>query len=135
MKSMFIDMVKTMTMSYSYKPVFINAFLDHMDTEGNARLEDVVQEFASFYESRIEKGMPAEIRPCIFTKGGYTDKDVERLILSMPFKRFEDMHFIRHSKHLGIIQLDRAIIKCLTEKDIQDIRQYCNAALKRYFGE
>lgn len=87
---MFIEMVTTMTMSYSYKPVFILSFLDHMDTDGRAKLEDVVQSFADYYENRTAKGLVAEKKSCIFTKGGYSDKDVERLILSMPFKRFED---------------------------------------------
>lgn len=135
MKEMFMDMVTAMTMSYSYKPVFILAFLDHMDERGQARIEDVVQEFASFYERRIEQGKAAEKRPCIFTKGGYTNKDVERLILSMPFKRFEDMNFMHHARHLGIIQLEKAIFRRLEVADIESIRECCRAALRQYFGE
>ena len=73
MKDMFFDMVKTMTMSYSYKPVFINAFLDHMNREGEARLIDVVQEFDAFYKDRIEQGLPAEKKPCPVS---YTHLDV-----------------------------------------------------------
>lgn len=130
-----MEMVTTMTMSYSYKPVFILAFFDHMDDSGQARIEDVVQEFASFYEQRMEQGKIAEKRPCIFTRGGYTDKDVERLILSMPFKRFEDMNFIHHAKHLGIIQLEKSIFRRLDGADIEKIRECCKAALKQYFGE
>ena len=66
-----MDMVTTMIMSYSYKPVFMLAFLDHMNEYGQARIEDVVQEFASFYEQRLEQGKIVEKRPCIFTKGGH----------------------------------------------------------------
>lgn len=135
MKEMFMDMVTAMTMSYSYKPVFILAFLDHMDERGQARIENVVQEFASFYEHRLEQGKTAEKRPCIFTKGGYTDKDVERLILSMPFKRFEDMNFMHHARHLGIIQLEKAIFRRLESADIERIRECCRAALRQYFSE
>ena len=135
MKEMFMDMVTAMTMSYSYKPVFILAFLDHMDERGQARIEDVVQEFASFYEHRLEQGKTAEKRPCIFTKGGYTDKDVERLILSMPFKRFEDMNFMHHARHLGVIQLEKAIFRRLESADIKRIRECCWAALRQYFSE
>ena len=69
-------MVTTMTMSYSYKPVFILSFLDHMDDKGQARLEDVVAAFTDYYEQRIKNGLPPEKKPCIFTKGGYTEKDV-----------------------------------------------------------
>ena len=58
MKDVFIDMVTTMTMSYSYKPVFILSFLDHMDDKGKARLEDVVAAFTDYYEQRIKNGLP-----------------------------------------------------------------------------
>ena len=134
MKDMFIDMVTTMTMSYSYKPVFILSFLDHMDDKGQARLEDVVAAFTDYYEQRIKNGLPAEKKPCIFTKGGYTEKDVERLILSMPFKRFEDMGFIHHAKHLGVIQLEKAIFSRLGNIDTERIRTRCNDSLVAYFG-
>ncbi len=102
-KKVFMDMVETMTMSYSYKPVFLLSFLDNMDDTGNARLEDVAASFARFYEERKEKGLPPEKKNCIFTRGGYTQKDVERLILTMPFKRFEDMHVMHHAKQLGTL--------------------------------
>ena len=134
MKDMFIEMVTTMTMSYSYKPVFILSFLDHMDTDGRAKLEDVVLSLADYYESRTAKGLAAEKKSCIFTKGGYSDKDVERLILSMPFKRFEDMGFIHHAKHLGIIQLEKAILRRLGDQDIANMRVRCKEALDTYFG-
>lgn len=135
MKDMFIDMVTTMTMSYSYKPVFVLALLDHMDEKGQARLEDIVQEFASYYEQRITCGLPAEKKPCIFTRGGYTDKDVEKLILSMPYRRFEDMGFIHHAKHLGMIQIEKAIIRRLDDAEKVYMRKRCKEALLQYFGE
>ena len=134
-KQLFMDMAKQMTMSYSYKPVFILAFLDHMNEDGEALLEYVTQEFAAFYEGRVERGLPAEKKKCIFTKGGYTEKQVERLILTMPFKRFEDMGFMHHSKYLGTIKLNRQIMKTLTEEDLADLRAYCHNALERYFSD
>ena len=135
MKDMFMDMAQTMTMSYSYKPVFIQAFLEHMSREGDARLSDVVETFTAYYENRIERGLPAEKKTCIFTKGNYTEKDVERLILNMPFKRFEDMGFMHHAKYLGTVQIDREIFKKLTQEDISELHKYCDASLKRYFGD
>ena len=134
-KEMFMQMAKEMTMSYSYKPVFILALLDQLNQEGEASLEGVVDSFAEFYEDRIRAGKIPEKKPCIFTKGGYTQKDVERLILSMPFKRFEDMGFISHSKNLGTIRIERSIMHRLTEKDIQDLKENCESALKKYFGD
>lgn len=134
MKALFLEMVKTMTMSYSYKPVFLLAFFDNMDASGSARLEDVARDFARYYEARKEKGLPPEKRKCIFTRGGYTPRDVERLILNMPFKRFEDMHVMHHARQLGTLQFYTALSKQLTEADIQQIRNCCELALNRYFG-
>jgi len=134
-KEMFFDMVTTMTMSYSYKPVFILSLLDHMSRDGEARLEDVAQEFANFYIERKERGLPAEKKKCIFTRDSFTEKEVEKLILSMPFKRFEDMNFMHHTKHLGTIKIDRRIMRNLTEDDIAYLRDCCNKSLKKYFGD
>ncbi len=135
MKDLFMDMVKQMAMSYSYKPVFLLAFLDNMDETGSASLESVAADFARFYEARREKGLPPEKKNCIFTKGGYTPKDVERLILNMPFRRFEDMNTMHHAKQLGTIQFYKALFKQLTEEDFAQIRKSSEEALKRYFGE
>ena len=134
-KDMFMTMNRDMTMSYSYKPVFIQAFMDHMDEDGNVRLEDIVQQFADYYETRVKNGLPAEKKKCIFTRGGYSDKDVEKLILSMPFKRYEDMNFMRHARHLGVLQLNKNIVRRLTEKDKTEIRDICQEALKNYFAK
>jgi superfamily II DNA or RNA helicase len=134
-KEIFMDMVKTMQMSYSYKPVFLLSFLKNMNETGSAKLEDVAKDFAAYYENRKERGLPPEKKQCIFTKGDYTEKDVEQLILRMPFKRFEDMHAMHHAKQLGIIEFYKSLAKQLTEEDYDIIRQSSEEALKKYFGE
>lgn len=136
MKDMFMEMVTTMTMSYSYKPVFILSMLEHMNENGEARLEDIVDEFANFYIERKENGLKPEKKKCIFTREdfAFTEKEVEKLILSMPFKRFEDMNFMHHAKHLGILQIDKAIMKRISEKDIKHRKECCVQALEKYFG-
>ena len=135
MKAMFMDMVKQMTMSYSYKPVFLLSMLKNMDETGSAKLADVAADFAGFYEDRKAKGLPPEKKTCIFTRGGYTSRDVEQLILRMPFRRFEDMHAVHHAKQLGTIQFYKALFNQLTEDDFDQIRESSNEALRRYFGE
>ena len=76
----------------------------------------------------------ARKKKCIFTKGEYSQKDVERLILSMPFKRYEDMHILHHSKHLGTLQFDKAFLRQLSDEDYTAIRESCHAAITKYFG-
>ncbi len=90
--------------------------------------------WASFHY-RKEKGLPPEKKKCIFTKGGYTSKDVKRLILTMPFRRFEDMHAVHHAKQLGTIQFYKSLFNQLTEEDFALIRTSSEEALRKYFGE
>ena len=134
-KQLFMDMVKAMQLSYSYKPVFLLSFLKNMNETGSAKLEDVAKDFAAYYEDRKKKGLPPEKKSCIFTKGNYTEKDVEGLILRMPFKRFEDMHAMHHAKQLGTIEFYRNLAKQLTEEDYDIMRQSSEEALKKYFGD
>ena len=77
--------------------------------------------------------LPAELKPCIFTKGEYSVKDAENLILSMPFKRFEDMGFMHHSKNLGTIRLDKNIK--LNADDMKRVLEWCRMGLEKYFGD
>lgn len=49
--------------------------------------------------------------PAALRKGGYTDKEAERNILSNPFKRFENVQMLRHTKTLGIVQIDEAVME------------------------
>ena len=135
MKALFMDMVKQMTMSYSYKPVFLLSMIKNMDQTGSAKLADVAADFARYYEDRRAKGLPPEKKTCIFTKGGYTAKDVEQLILRMPFRRFEDMHAVHHAKQLGTIQFYKSLFNQLTEEDFAQIRESSSEALRRYFGD
>ena len=133
-KEIFMERVETMTMSYSYKPVFLIAFLNNMDATGSAKLADVAADFAAFYEDRVKRGLKAEKKPCIFTRGGYRERDVEDLILRMPFRRFEDMHAMRHAKQLGTLQFYKELASQMTDADYQHIREVSEKAIRRYFA-
>ena len=66
-------------------------------------------------------------------KGGYTDRDVQRNILSNPFKRFEDMQMLRHTKTLGIIEVGPTVWKHLTAEEKAEILRICDEKLDGYF--
>ena len=79
-------------------------------------------------------GLVVEKKNSIFAKGGYTDKEAERNILANPFKRFEDMQMLRHTKTLGIVQVDDAVWKKLTKEEKAEADQICDQKLTAYFG-
>ena len=132
-KDLFLDMIRQMDMSYSYKPVLIKAILLYADDKGRVKLEDIVSYFKFFYEDRRASGLFVEKKNSIFAKGGYTDKEAERNILSNPFKRFEDMQMLRHTKTLGIIQVEETVWKHLTKDEKDEIGRICDDKLQHYY--
>lgn len=132
-KELFMKMVEQMDMSYSYKPVLLKAILKHADKNGRVKIEDIVSYFKNFYEGRRAVDLVVEKANSIFAKGGYTDKEAERNILSNPFKRFEDMNMLRHTKTLGIIEVDSSVWKKLTNEDTGKIDSICSEKLEEYY--
>jgi len=132
-KDLFMKMVRQMDMSYSYKPVLLKAILAHADYKGIISLSDIVEFFINYYESRKQNGLIIEKKNSIYAKGGFAKKDVERNILSNPFKRFEDMHMLRHTKTLGFIEVDNIVWRYLSDDDKEEIEKVCEEKLEQYY--
>lgn len=133
-KDLFMEMIRQMDMSYSYKPVLIKAILLYADEKGRVSLSDIVAYFRGFYESRRKAVQVVEKPNSIFAKGGYTDKEAERNILANPFKRFEDMQMLRHTKTLGVVQVDEAVWKHLSKDEKAEMGRVCEEKLGQYFA-
>ena len=133
MADKFMKFIETMDMSYFYKPVLLKAIYEYMDTSGRVALPDVVGYFIDFYEDRKAHGMIAEKSTSIYQKGGYTRKDVEKNILSNPFKRFEDMRFLRRCKDVETIEVNPIIFRKLTREDWLHIVDVCDKSLEKYY--
>ena len=54
-------------------------------------------------------------------------------IRSNPFKRFEDMQMLHHTRTLGVVQVDEAVWKKLTQEEKQEIQRICDEKLESYF--
>lgn len=133
-KELFLEMVRQMDMSYSYKPVLIKAILRHADEKGRIQLADIVAYFRAYYEGRRAAGLVVEKPNSLFARGGYTDKEAERNILANPFKRFEDMQMLRHTRTLGIVQMDESVWKKLTAEEKAEMEKICEEKLEQYFS-
>ena len=133
MADKFMKFIETMDMSYSYKPVLLKAIYEYMDSSGRVALPDVVDYFIDFYEDRKAHGMIAEKSTSIYQKGGYTRKDVEKNILSNPFKRFEDMRFLMRCKDVETVEVNPIIFRKLTREDWLHIVDVCDKSLEKYY--
>ena len=89
-KELFLAFVEEMDMSASYKPVMLLALLDSVDERGRARLTDFVGRFREFYEDRNTRGVVVECGSARMSRvADLSDSEVQRVILDMPFEKFE----------------------------------------------
>ena len=63
----------------------------------------------------------------------YTKKDVEKNILSNPFKRFEDMRFLMRCKDVETVEVNPIIFRKLTREDWLHIVDVCDKSLEKYY--
>lgn len=134
MADKFMKFIETMDMSFSYKPVLVKAMYEYMDRNGHVELSDIVDYFKEYYEDRKSHGLIAEKANSIYQKGGYTDKEVERNILSNPFKRFADMRFFERAKDIGTLEINPNVFKKLTAEDWKHIIAICDKSLETYYS-
>lgn len=132
-KDIFLEMIERMDMNYSYKPVFIMAMLKNCDKNGRARIEDIVAYFRRFYHQRREKGLIVEKPKSVYCKDDIDDAEIRRNILAYPFRRFELMSLMRHTKTLGMIEIDPTVWKKLEDEEIKRVIQTCARNIAEYF--
>lgn len=133
-KDMFMDMIRQMDMSYSYKPVLIKAVLLYADDKGRIKLDNIVAYFRAFFENRRKQNLVVEKAKSVYLNERITDKEILKNILTYPYKRFEDMGILRHTKILGIIQIDDFVWKKLSDEEKTEIERICDEKLKAYYA-
>ena len=132
-KDMFMDMIRQMDMSYSYKPVLIKAILFYADNKGRIKLDDIVSYFRAFFENRRNQNLVVEKAKSVYLNKQITDKEILKNILIYPYKRFEDMGILKHTKTFGIIQVDESVWKKLTDDEKKEIEKICDGKLEVYY--
>lgn len=134
-KELFMQFTERMDMSSSYKPVFLLSLLDAVDEQGRASVLDVVQRFRQFYEERRECGLPTEKRHLRMARLDELDNEqVQAVVVQMPFRKFEQRHYVRYDRDLAFIRFDARLWRQLNDEELAVIRQICEQSLERYYG-
>ena len=135
LKNLFFRFVEKMDMSASYKPVFLNAFLEVMNKRGQASLTEVTQAFKRFYHERAARGLPIDQPKLRITRlAELSDADITAILISMPFKKFQQKHFIEHGRDLAYIRFQPELWKQLAREDVARLREMCVEAIGWYYG-
>ena len=105
--------------SLSYKMPFLLSFLNHMDrATGEARGDDVLDDYIAFYRDRIARGLVVNRQTCPYNADTLQNrKFIQRNMLADPFERFERKRFMYHSKDLGVISINHALQHVREEND------------------
>lgn len=120
--------------SLSYKMPFLLSFIDHMDTIGDAKIEDVLTDYIAFYQDRIDKGLPVDRPSCPYNVETLKDrKMIKSSMLSNPFEKFERKRFMYYSKDLGVISLNHALLAKMSEGDWERVKGQMREDLERYY--
>jgi hypothetical protein len=134
-KNLFYEFVDDMSMSASYKPVLMLAFLDAANGRGRARIADVVAGFRAFYGNRARDCLIVErttMRMARVTE--MSDADVQNVIVSMPLKMFQQRKYLEYSRDVAWIQFNADLWKQFSDADVQHVRDLCTNAILRYYS-
>ena len=122
--------------SLSYKMPFLLSFIDHMDTIGDAKIEDVLTDYIAFYQDRIDKGLPVDRPSCPYNAETLKDrKMIKSSMLTNPFEKFERKRFMYYSKDLGVISLNHALLAKMSERDWERVKRRMREDLERYYRD
>lgn len=129
----FMEFVRKMDMSYSYKPVLLLSMLAHVDERGRAAIDAVVNGFIEFYANRRALGLFVEKENSIFTHEDVSPVDAKRNILANPFKRFSDMRFMQYSRDLERIEFNWDLYRHFDEEVVKELKSICKDKLDKYY--
>lgn len=122
--------------SLSYKMPFLLSFIDHMDTIGDAKIEDVLTDYIAFYQDRINKGLPVDRPSCPYNAETLKDrKMIKSSMLTNPFEKFERKRFMYYSKDLGVISLNHALLAKMSGEDWERVKGQMREDLERYYKQ
>jgi superfamily II DNA or RNA helicase len=130
----FLQFIRDMDMTLSYKPVMLLALLDAVDNNGKAKVSDVVQGFRRFYQDRQAAGLPVD-RPGA-RRQSVADLDevsAQRLLLNKPFEKFERRQFLGYDRDLAYLRFVPRLWRQLQADDLDQVRDVCRQKLEAYY--
>lgn len=124
----------SMKMSYSYKPVLIMALLELHDKDWNLSISKAAQYFKTHYQQRREKGLPVELKKCIYQDPSVTLEAIIKNLISNPVKVLVESGFFEYTSDTCLFSLRSDLKKKLTKKDIEGIYDVCKRRLDQYYS-
>lgn len=133
-KDDFFDFLEERDYSLSYKMPFLLSFIKHMNSVGDADIEDVLTDYIAFYQDRIRRGLQVDKSTCPYNAETLKDrKMIKNNMLTNPFEKFERKRFLYHSKDLGVISMNHALLSRMEAADFERVKAQMQEDLRHYY--
>lgn len=130
----FIDFIDENTLTYSFKLIFMINMLKLADNEGEVNIDNLMDNYISFYQDRIDRNLQVDRKGCIFDTEYLKDRTkVKKSILDNPFEKFERKRFVYFSKDLNMLSFNPALWQNLTGEIKEQIIKKEQNFLKEYY--
>ena len=135
-KQDFFDFLEERDYSLSYKMPFMLAIVKCIDSIGDARIDDVLDEYIAFYQDRLKRGLPVDRSTCPYNEEMLKNrKAICRNMLTNPFEKFERKRFLYYSKDLSVISMNHALYSQMRDEDWTRVKTQMQEDLKNYYSE
>ena len=135
-KQDFFEFLEERDYSLSYKMPFLLAFMKNVNTIGDAKIDDVLNDYIAFYQDRIDRGLQVDRSTCPYNETMLQDrKAICRNMLTNPFEKFERKRFLYYSKDLSIIAMNHALYSKMNKEDWDRVKSQMQEDLTHYYSD
>lgn len=135
-KQDFFEFLEERDYSLSYKMPFLLAFIQNVNTIGDAKIDDVLNDYIAFYQDRIDRGLQVDRSTCPYNETTLQDrKAICRNMLTNPFEKFERKRFLYYSKDLNIIAMNHALYSKMNKEDWDRVKSQMQEDLQHYYSD
>lgn len=132
----FFEFLEQRDYTFSYKMPFLLSFLKNMNIIGEAKIEDVLLDFTTFYKNRLSQNLTMERANCPFTPEYLNTKQkMKQNMLSNPFEKFERKRFMYFTKDLNILSINTNLFEKLDNTSLNKIKKQMLNDLENYFKD
>ncbi len=121
--------------TFSYKMIFLLAFLKVRNERNEAGLPDILSLYKHFYTGLLSTYGRNERDKCPYNRSEYLDdeKGLQRNLLANPFEKFERKRFFYHCRDLNYIAMDPVLAEKLTREDYRSVTNQMVDDLREYY--
>lgn len=121
-----------MTMSQSYKPVFLKGLLELSDNNGSTKVSDIVMYFLNYYSDRSSNNLTREKKNCVMAKVDCTYEEAEKILFTYPYDVFSKMGIVDYSEEDQLVNINPYLWKTIKNEKAK-IKNICDEKLLKYY--